>query len=65
MGNESEATKFCCPSQGMSSLRCEPSITGCVSISTVGSLVGIPIKSIIRKKKKKHDEIVLLAKSKL
>ena len=61
-------------------------ITGCVSISTFTSLVGIPIgiasstiglkiceitagikkyKSIIKKKKKKHDKIVLLAKSKL
>ena len=61
-------------------------LTGCVSISTFTSLVGIPIgiasstiglkiceitagikkyKSIIKKKKKKHDKIVLLAKSKL
>ena len=61
-------------------------ITGCVSVSTFASLVGIPIgitsyamrlkmwgitagvkkyKSIIKKKKKKHDKIVLLAKSKL
>ena len=61
-------------------------ITGCVSISSFASLVGIPIgitsseiglkiyvitagikkyKSIIKKKKKKHDKIVLLAKSKL
>ena len=61
-------------------------ITGCVSISAFGSLVGIAIgiassviglnacaitlgikkyKSIIKKKKKKHDKIVLLAKSKL
>ena len=59
-------------------------ITGCVSIFSFVSLVGIPIgitrsatglkicavtagikryKSIIRKKKKKHDKIVLLAKS--
>ena len=61
-------------------------ITGCVSISTFSSLVGIPIgitgsamglktcaitagvkkyKSIIKKKKKKHDKIELLAKVKL
>ena len=61
-------------------------ITGCVSISAFGSLVGIAIgiassviglnacaitlgikkyKSIIKKKKKKHDKIALLAKSKL
>ena len=60
-------------------------ITGCVSISSFSSLVGIPIgitssaiglklceitagikkyNSIIKKKKKKHDKIVLLAKSK-
>ena len=60
-------------------------ITGCISISAIASLVGIPIgitssaigikicaipagtktyKPIIKKKKKKHDEIVLLAKSK-
>ena len=60
-------------------------ITGCVSISSFASVVGIPIgitssaivlkicaitatikkyKSII-KKKKKHDKIILLAKSKL
>ena len=58
-------------------------ITGCASISTFVSLVGIPIgitgsaiglniftvtagnkkyKSIIKEKKKKHDEIVLLEK---
>ena len=50
--------------------------TGCVSIFTFASLVGIPIgiassttagikkyKSIIKKKKKKREEIVLLAKS--
>ena len=57
-------------------------ITGCVSISAFGSLVGIPTgitssaeglkicamaagikgyESIIKKKKKKHDKIVLLA----
>ena len=52
-------------------------ITGYVSISAFASLVGIPIeirssatglkmyKSIIKKKKKKYDKIVLLAKSKL
>ena len=61
-------------------------ITGCVSIFSVASLVSIPIeimssaiglnifvitagikkyKSINKKKKKKHDKIVLLAKSKL
>ena len=61
-------------------------ITGCVSISTFASLVGIPIritssairlnicaitagiekcKSIIEKKKKKHDKVVMLAKSEL
>ena len=60
-------------------------ITGCISISSFASLLGIPIgitssaiglkicaitagikmyKSIIKKKKKKHDKIVLLAKSK-
>ena len=57
-------------------------ITACISISVVASLLGIPIgitsttiglkicvitagikkyKSIIKKKKKKHDKIVLLA----
>ena len=61
-------------------------ITGCISISTFTSLIGIPIgitssaiglkiwtittgiekyQSIIKKKKKKHDKIVSLAKSKL
>ena len=61
-------------------------VTGCVSISTFASLVGIPIgtassaeglticsitagikkyKSIIKKKKKKHNKIVLLAETKL
>ena len=63
-------------------------VTGCVSISVIVSLVGIPIgiassvvvvvveictitaaikkyKSRIKKKKKKHDKIVLLAKTKL
>ena len=52
-------------------------ITGYVSISAFASLVGIPIeirssatglkmyKSITKKKKKKYDKIVLLAKSKL
>ena len=61
-------------------------MTGCVSISTFSSLVGIPIrivisrielkicvitaaikkyKSIIKKKRKEHDKIVLLGKSKL
>ena len=57
-------------------------ITGCISISTFASLLGIPIgitsseivlitagikkyKSIIKKKKKKHDKTVLLAKSRL
>ena len=52
-------------------------ITRCVSISAFASLVGIPVgicviiagikkyKPINKKKKKKHDKIVLLAKSKL
>ena len=61
-------------------------VTGCISISTFGSLLDIPIgltssaiglkicaltarikkhKSIIKKRKKKHDKTVLLAKSKL
>ena len=61
-------------------------ITGCVSISTFTSVIGIPVgitisaiglkicvitagikkyKSIIKKKKNKHDKIVLLAKSQL
>ena len=61
-------------------------ITGCISISTIASLIGIPIgvksfaiglkictitagikknKSIIKKKKKTHDKIAILAKSKL
>ena len=61
-------------------------ITACISISALVSLLGIPIgitsseiglkicaiaagikkyKSIIKKKKKKHDKIVLLEKSKL
>ena len=61
-------------------------VTGCVSISTLASLIDIPIwiissavglesfaitagikqyESIIKKNKKKHDKIVLLAKSKL
>ena len=61
-------------------------ITGCVSISSFGSLVGIVIgiaspaiglkacaitsgikkyKSIIKKKKKKHDKVALSTKSKL
>ena len=53
-------------------------ITGCIPIFTFASLVGIPIgitcvitagikkyKSINGKKKKKHDNIVLLTKSKL
>ena len=63
-------------------------VTGCVSISVIVSLVGIPIgiassvvvvveeictitaaikkyKARIKKKKKKHDKIVLLAKTKL
>ena len=60
-------------------------ITGCVSIATFASLVGVPIritsysiglkicvkttvikkyKSIIKKKKKKYDKIVMLAKYK-
>ena len=39
-------------------------ITRCVSISAFASLVGIPM-GILRKKKKKHSKIVLLAKSKL
>ena len=55
--------------------------TGCIFISAFSSLFGIPIwirssaiglkicaknwRSIIKKKKKKHDKIVLLAKSKL
>ena len=61
-------------------------VTGCVSISALSSLVGLPIgtassavalkicaitagikkyKSIIKKKRKKHDKIVLLVKTKL
>ena len=54
-------------------------ITGCVSVPAFASLIGIAIgiissaiaagvkkhKSIIKKKKNKHDKIVLLAKSKL
>ena len=61
-------------------------ITGCISISTFASLVGILIgimssaigleicaitvgiknyKSIIKKKKKKNDKLILLGKSKL
>ena len=61
-------------------------VTGCVSISAIDSLVGIPLgitssaiglkicvitariknyKSIIKKKKKKHDKIILSAQSKL
>ena len=51
-------------------------VTGCVSISVLSFSVVIPVgiaitagiktyKSIIKKKKKKHDEIVLLAKNKL
>ena len=56
-------------------------VTGCISISDFASLHGIPLgltssaiglqicaiinKSIIEKKKKKHDKIVLLAKSNL
>ena len=61
-------------------------VTGCISISSSASLVGIPIwikssaiglkicvitawikkyKSITKKKKKKHDKILSLAKSKL
>ena len=62
-------------------------VTGCISISTFASLVGIPIgitscaagfeiwavtaggtkryKTIIKRKRKEHDKIVLLAKSKL
>ena len=54
-------------------------IAGCISISTFISLVGITIgitsseteleicaiKLIIKKKKKKHNQVVLLAKSKL
>ena len=61
-------------------------ITGCIPISVIASLTGIPIgitnsvirlkicaitagiknyKSIIKKKKQKHDKIVLLQKSKL
>ena len=59
-------------------------ITGCISITTFASLIGIPMgittsaiglkicaitagikkyKSIIKKKKKKHDKIIFLAKS--
>ena len=55
-----------------------PSITECISISAFGSLLRIPIgvtssaiglkicaiAAGIKKKKKEHDEIVLLAKSK-
>ena len=52
-------------------------ITGCVSVSAFASLLDIALnictinsaikkyKSIIKKKKKKHDKIVLLAKTKL
>ena len=56
-------------------------ITGCISISTFASLIGIPIEigykicainagikkheSIIKKNKKKHEKMVFLAKSKL
>ena len=48
-------------------------VTGSVSTSAFASLVGIPIitagtkkwGSIIKKKKKKHDQILSLAKSKL
>ena len=50
-------------------------VTGCVSISAFASLIRLKLceitagikkyKSIIKKKKKKHDKIVLLAKSKL
>ena len=52
-------------------------IMGCISISASTSLLGIPVvitssaigikkdKSIIKRKKKKHDKILLLAKSKL
>ena len=54
-------------------------ITGCVSVPAFASLIGIAIgiissaiaagvkkhKSIFKKKKNKHDKIVLLAKSKL
>ena len=61
-------------------------VTGCVSISALASLVGIPVgiassemtakssvitagirkyKSVIKKKNKKHDKIVLLAKTEL
>ena len=61
-------------------------VTGCISISSLASLVGIPVSiassaltikisvitaginkynSIIKKKKKKHDKIVLPAKTKL
>ena len=61
-------------------------VTGCVSISAIDSLVGIPLgitssaiglkicvitariknyKSIIKKKKKMHDKIILSAQSKL
>ena len=56
-------------------------VTECISISDFASLLGIPLeipgsaiglqicaiidKSIIEKKKKKHDKIVLLAKSNL
>ena len=61
-------------------------ITGCLSISSFASLIGIPIgitssatglkicaitaeikkyKARVKKEKKKHDKIILLAKSKL
>ena len=67
-------------------LNLTPTVTGCVSISSFSSLVGIPVgisgstatittfiiiagikkyKSMVTKKKKKHDRIVLLAKTKL
>ena len=44
-------------------------ITGCLSISALASLIAIitgikKYKSIINKKKEKHDETVLIAKSK-
>ena len=68
------------------SLIVSSTVTGCVSISALASLVGIPVgiassavtikisvttagikkyKSLIKKKKKKRDKIVLLTKTKL
>ena len=40
-------------------------VTGCIPISAFASLLGIPVGSQWLEKKKKHNKIVLLAKSKL